>query len=42
MKKNGNGNFHLNSIDSVILVLTFKEIIIFQILKIYKILFKKK
>ena len=42
MKKNGNVNFHENSIDSVILVLTYKEMIIFQILKIYKILFNKK
>ena len=42
MKKNGNVNFHENSIDSVILVLTHKEMIIFQILKIYKILFNKK
>ena len=42
MKKNGKVNFHENSIDSVILVLTYKEMIIFQILKIYKILFNKK
>ena len=31
MKKKGNVNFHENSIDSVILVLTYREMIIFQI-----------
>ena len=42
MKINGMVNFADNSIDSLILVETYKEIIIFQISKIYKILFNKK
>ena len=42
MRNNGNDNSPENSIDSIILVQTDKEIIFFQILKIYKILFNKK